>query len=880
MLIFISPAMTLLAQSPEARTEPHDQTIKPDGNNLLSNPDFQLGLTGWDTFTLLGVGGGFELTNSTIDGTPINALLVKLPDRETNPLATMNVRSDWITVPDQAIATFSIYARAESGTPTMEMIMVDSGVSRKTQLDNQWRRYSLSGTLKLSDSGVEAVAVRLSGSGEAQLARAQFETGNATAYQPNPAPRIGLAVDDGVGLLHPGESARLSLKATGDLEASDRIQVAWGRYGKPGEILADLSAQEVAENGWTWRMDATDAYGLYRFNVTLLRNGKEIDQIYHTLGVVPVPASSVPGHWDEFALSITMRDVPEQAEKARRMGASIVRMHGFGLSLLQRYRILAATEGTQAWPTDTIVQAVYDKGLSQFPYLVDHHGDLVRSILSSPQAKDDLAKFAKQMAAHYQGRIQAYQLWNEPEFKISPEDYAQIHDLLVPAFRAGDPEAFIVGFGSVHPWRQFLQHSVEAGATTDVNAVAFHFYLNGHPPERMLPRKMALLLGENQSILEACALDGVEIWDTESGFLANEDAYPRPDTTAAPPFFYKEPSLQAAYNVRQYLVGMELGIDLRSAFMVDSLSPYFGWLPHGMFRPDSFQGPRPAAVAYAQMTHHLRGQTFTGLWQDKDGNRFVAAFDGPDGQTLVAYTLFGDNEFPIGKSRPTDVGGMLGEALDSSGNSVPIGPEPIYLKWPSGQAPIPGQEPALSDWTSFDPSRIGITDERAESAPPIDLDYFIEAETSEFFRWSPGAVTAEGSSGGQVLMIQGPQRFSADALDVSYRIDCTSRQAGKQEFWISCGSLFGHVFSDLEVRVNNSPWTPVRGTDQPADYEIRIDGEAPVTIGWERLGIFELREGTNMLTLRLVPKADSDTPTQIFDRLGWRPIQKTSDNPR
>jgi hypothetical protein len=853
-----------LSAPPLAAQETPSATKPAPVKNLLPNPDFALGLRGWDHFTNLGAGSIFEVVEQELDGRPVQALRVDLADRNKHPIASTHLLSESIDLAPDSEGAFSIYARAEGGPVDMLLLSVDSKTQAKHELTGKWQRYVLEGKFPAPEA-VEAFAIQLLGEGTVFLAQAQFELGGLSDYAGNPEARIGLEVDDGVGLLYPGEEAHVDVWVAGDARKGDRLVAEWTRWGQDSERVLDAAASEHTGEKWNWPIKATEAYGLYTLSLQLERDGKVIDTVEHAVGFVPENPPPSPGDWDSFALSVTMRDLPEQAEKALRMGGSMLRLHGFGAALLPRFQKIADAEPADVeWPLSALVEEVHQKGMNQFPYLIDHHGKLIEGILGNPKQEARLAEFARRLAVRYRGVFQAYQIWNEPEFKVDGDTYAKVHNLMVPALEKGDPEALTVGFGSVHARSRFLEKSVRAGARTDGNeVVAAHFYLNGQPPEQSLPQEMAALFGLDQRVLGDLDLTDAEIWDTESGFLVGEENMRRPATAAAPPSFYKTPALQAAYNVRQQIVGLAIGVDLRSTFLIESLTPFYRWMPHGLFRPDAFRGPRPAAVAYAQAAHHLRDAHLEGLWQDPEGKRFIAVFE-RDGRTIwVAWTLYDSDSLPLPPRMPDAAFDMLGGKLDLS-SEIEIGPTPLYLIWEKDAPGLPGKEGALSDWVSFDPDRIGVETARSETQPPVELDQIVEAESAEFIRWSPGVVRAENASSGRLLALDDRDPEAEKDSVVNYRIILPPGEEGIYEIWVACAPLFGAEYSDLEARVNGGRYRSIRGSDQPYAYSVRVEDRDEETIAWERLGAFELEAGTNILQIRATGKGG-----QLLDRIGW-----------
>ncbi|MCC6615473.1 MAG: cellulase family glycosylhydrolase [Anaerolineae bacterium] len=122
------------------------------------------------------------------------------------------------------------------------------------------------------------------------------------------------------------------------------------------------------------------------------------------------------------------------------------------------------------------------------PSLPDHD---VSAYLDAPP--DDLADFAAYctaIAERYRGRIDGYQIWNEPnlsrEWGNRPPDAAGYVQLLAAcsnAIRAADPEAILISGGlsptgthneQAHPDDLFLQEMYDAGFQQYVDVVGMH----------------------------------------------------------------------------------------------------------------------------------------------------------------------------------------------------------------------------------------------------------------------------------------------------------------------------------------------------------------------------------------------------------------------
>ena len=156
----------------------------------------------------------------------------------------------------------------------------------------------------------------------------------------------------------------------------------------------------------------------------------------------------------------------------------------------------------------------------------------------------DFADFAGSVAARYRGRIQYYQLWNEPNiypewgnYTIDPEAYVELLIAGAEAIRAKDPDAVIIAGalaatidldGTTNPGRSFsdllfLQRMYDAGAAPyfDVMATQGYGLWSGPTDRRMHPRVMNF--GRPQFIRDLMVANGdggKPIWISEMNWNA------------------------------------------------------------------------------------------------------------------------------------------------------------------------------------------------------------------------------------------------------------------------------------------------------------------------------------------------------------------------
>jgi hypothetical protein len=138
---------------------------------------------------------------------------------------------------------------------------------------------------------------------------------------------------------------------------------------------------------------------------------------------------------------------------------------------------------------------------------------------AEPANIDDWRTFVRTVVTRYKGRIQAYEIWNEPNLKtfwtgtmdqmvaLTKEASAIIHSV--------DPKALVVSpsvtatYGT--PW---LADFLKKGVGQYVDVIGYHFYITPKMPE-----DLPAFIQTVRQILADNGLSNKPLWDTETGWL-------------------------------------------------------------------------------------------------------------------------------------------------------------------------------------------------------------------------------------------------------------------------------------------------------------------------------------------------------------------------
>ena len=99
-----------------------------------------------------------------------------------------------------------------------------------------------------------------------------------------------------------------------------------------------------------------------------------------------------------------------------------------------------------------------------------------------PTDPADYARVATWAAAHFAGRVQAWEVWNEPNQSYfmsgaSPSAYTRLLQAAYPAFHAGDPGTSVVFGGPAYNDTDWIAKAYAAGAHGSFDVMATHPYM-------------------------------------------------------------------------------------------------------------------------------------------------------------------------------------------------------------------------------------------------------------------------------------------------------------------------------------------------------------------------------------------------------------------
>jgi hypothetical protein len=131
----------------------------------------------------------------------------------------------------------------------------------------------------------------------------------------------------------------------------------------------------------------------------------------------------------------------------------------------------------------------------------------------SPENIPYFLRFAEEIVRHFQGRIDVWSVWNEPNiifWKGSNKEFYELSRLTAQRIRETDPDAYIVGGVFFRDPKGFIKNMYKAGAMENLDALAFH-------PYAINPRGAMKVYDRFLSILSEINYSG-PVWITEAGY--------------------------------------------------------------------------------------------------------------------------------------------------------------------------------------------------------------------------------------------------------------------------------------------------------------------------------------------------------------------------
>ncbi len=277
---------------------------------------------------------------------------------------------------------------------------------------------------------------------------------------------------------------------------------------------------------------------------------------------------------------------------------------------------------------------------------------------ATPDDLRDVYRLARALARQFRGRVQAWELWNEPDigfFSHTASECAALQKAAFLGFRAEDPDQLVLGPSMAMGASTFAEHLLANGAGHYLDVWNYHIYAD--------PSAYAQRHAGFQALLARHRV-AVPSWVTEAG----------DPVQGAGGILTRESRVhQAAFLSRAYPQALAMGVERHFWFVF----PFYregntGW---GLFEPNQ-EAPYPGLAAMATATYALGRGDFLGKIAVPGDEARALAFARGDGTAAVA--VWREADTPAEVALPL-AWSQVREARTHLGTPIPAGTGPVRV---------------------------------------------------------------------------------------------------------------------------------------------------------------------------------------------------------
>jgi hypothetical protein len=229
-----------------------------------------------------------------------------------------------------------------------------------------------------------------------------------------------------------------------------------------------------------------------------------------------------------------------------------------------------------------------------------------------PNNSADWRNYVQAVATRYKGRINDYEIWNEPNLKGfytgSIPEMVTLAKVAYETLKKVDPSNIVTspsatGASGLGWFDQYLK----AGGGKYADVIAYHLYVNPAPPEEMVP-----LIQQVEQIMRNNGVGDKPLWDTETGWsIQNKEGTVKPVPGRGFNSYVLSESTAASYVARTYVLAWASGV---------SRLYWYGWDQGAMGLVDQDgKTLKVPAIAYGELEKWLVGATMTSCGSDVAG---------------------------------------------------------------------------------------------------------------------------------------------------------------------------------------------------------------------------------------------------------------------
>lgn len=278
-----------------------------------------------------------------------------------------------------------------------------------------------------------------------------------------------------------------------------------------------------------------------------------------------------------------------------------------------------------------------------------------------PKDLEDWRNYVKTVVSRYKGRIQGYEMWNEPNLSDfwsgSMDQMLTLTKEASEIIRSLDPQAIIVSAAPTAEWGiPWFTEFVKKGGVQSADVVGYHFY--GTPPSAP-PEAMVPVIRRVQQVMAENGLGSKPLWNTETGWLV--------------PAKMESEEMAAAFLARAYIVAWAAGVQRFYWYAWDNRSLAI------VTYKEAERQVTPAGNAYKIIEQWLVGATMVSCTENAD-RTWTCQLNRSGKKEWIVWNSQGDRKFAVPAAwHVKTVMPLLHDRVSLTGSSIDIGPVPMLL---------------------------------------------------------------------------------------------------------------------------------------------------------------------------------------------------------
>jgi hypothetical protein len=310
--------------------------------------------------------------------------------------------------------------------------------------------------------------------------------------------------------------------------------------------------------------------------------------------------------------------------------------------------------------------------LDRYLSLAQQHGTGLLLTLGSPPSwaiarpqepsnLDDWRVYVRTVVSRYKGRIQAYEIWNEPNLRQfwggSTDEMLELTREASQIIHSVDPKAIVVSPSATAnygiPW---FSEFLKKGGGQYVDVIGYHFYVN---PQTLLPEDMLPVIQQVRQLMSDSGLGDKPLWNTETGWT--------------PPAVMASDEVAAGFLARAYILSWAACIQ---RFY------WYAWDNRAMaivtYKEEEHE-VTPAGHAYEVIQRWLVGARMDSCAENAD-HIWICQLTRSGKKEWIVWSPKETRKFEVPESwRVSNVTPLLHDGHPLTASSIAIGPAPTLL---------------------------------------------------------------------------------------------------------------------------------------------------------------------------------------------------------